>query len=160
MPPLIITITNNLRLKNVPPDILNILTEKLKLLNPKWLENEKMRRWNRGTPKELLYYDKVGTAGLWIPRGYMRQLILLCRRHEIKYEIEDRRRSLPHPNFSFRGKLRPFQQVAVDGMLAKDFGRNLWPASHPPQPVEKVLAFLERRSLGEEGSCDGLQSHI
>ena len=122
MPPLIITITDNLRLKNVPPDIFKTLTEKLKFLNPKWLENEKMGRWNRGTPKELRFYDKVGAAGLWIPRGYMRQLILLCRRHEIKYEIEDRRRSLPPANFSFEGKLKPFQQVAVDGMLAKDFG--------------------------------------
>ena len=122
MPPLIITITDNLRLKNVPPDIFKTLTEKLKFLNPKWLENEKMGRWNRGTPKELRFYDKVGAAGLWIPRGYIRQLILLCRRHEIKYEIEDRRRSLPPANFSFQGKLKPFQQVAVDEMLVKDFG--------------------------------------
>ncbi len=122
MPPLIITLTNNLRLQNVPPELFKILTEKLKFLNPKWLENEKMRRWNRGTPKELRFYDKVGTAGLWIPRGYMRQLILLCRRLEIQYEIEDRRRNLPRVNFTFQGKLRPFQQVAVDGMLAKDFG--------------------------------------
>jgi superfamily II DNA or RNA helicase len=122
MPPLIITITNNLRLKNVPSDILKILTEKLKFLNPKWLENEKMGRWNRGTPKELRFYDKVGASGLWIPRGYMRQLILLCRRHDIKYEIKDRRRYLPPSNISFQGELRPFQQVAVDEMLARDFG--------------------------------------
>ncbi len=122
MPPLSITITNNLRLKNVPPDIFKILTETLQFINPKWLENEKMGRWNRSTPKELRFYDKVGAAGLWIPRGYMRQLILLCRRHEIKYEIEDRRRRLPLVDFSFKGKLRPFQQVAVEEMLARDFG--------------------------------------
>jgi superfamily II DNA or RNA helicase len=122
MPPLIITISNNLRLKNVPSDILKILTEKLKFLNPKWLENEKMGRWNRGTPKELRFYDKVGASGLWIPRGYMRQLILLCRRHDIKYEIEDHRRCLPPSNISFQGELRSFQQVAVDEMLARDFG--------------------------------------
>ena len=122
MPALTITLTNNLRLQNVPPEILEILTEKLKFLNPKWLENEKMGRWNRGTPKELRYYDKVGAAGLWIPRGYMRQLILLCRRYEIKYEIEDHRRCLSAINFNFIGELKPFQQVAVDEMLAKDFG--------------------------------------
>ena len=63
MAPLIITITHNLRLKNVPPDILKILTEKLKLLNTKWLENEKMVRWKRGTPKELRFYYRVGDAG-------------------------------------------------------------------------------------------------
>lgn len=117
-----ITISNNLRLKDVPPDILKFLTEKLKFVNPKWLENEKMGRWNRGTPKELRFYDKVGTSGLWIPRGYMRQLILLCRQNAINYEIDDRRRSRPPVNFSFNGKLRPFQQTAVEGMLARDFG--------------------------------------
>ncbi len=122
MPPLIITITNNLRLRNVPSDIFSDLTEKLKFLNPKWLENEKMGRWNRDTPKELRFYDKVGATGLWIPRGYMRQLIILCRRHDIKYEIEDRRRCLSPLKFSFKGELRPFQQVAVNGMLARDFG--------------------------------------
>jgi superfamily II DNA or RNA helicase len=144
MSPLIITITNNLRLKNVPPDILKILTEKLKFLNPKWLENEKMGRWNRGTPKELRFYDKVGAVGLWIPRGYMRQLILLCRRHEIKYEIEDRRRSLPPTNFSFQGKLRPFQQIAVDGMLARDFG-TLSSATASGKTIMALYMVAQRR---------------
>ena len=122
MAPLTITISHNLQLANVPAEIMEILTEKLELLNPKWLENEHMGRWNRGTPKSLRYYDKVGTAGLWIPRGFMRQLVLLCRRHKINYEIDDRRSNLPPRNFSFKGKLRPFQQKAVDEMLAKDFG--------------------------------------
>jgi hypothetical protein len=64
MPPLIITITDNLRLKNVPSDLFTTLTEKLKFLNPKWLENEKMGRWNRDTPKELRFYDR------WELRAY------------------------------------------------------------------------------------------
>jgi superfamily II DNA or RNA helicase len=117
-----ITITNNLRLKNIPPDLLAILTEKLEILNPKWLENERMRRWNRDTPQVLRFYDKVGSSGLWIPRGFMRQLILLCRKHDIQYQIDDQRRNLTPANFDFNGKLRPFQQVAVDRMLTKDFG--------------------------------------
>ncbi|CAB1065559.1 type III restriction protein res subunit [Olavius sp. associated proteobacterium Delta 1] len=117
-----ITIANNLRLKNVPPDLLSILIEKLELLNPKWLENERMGRWNRGTPQVLRFYDKVGPAGLWIPRGFMRQLILLCRKHNVQYQIDDQRRNLASVNFDFAGTLRSFQQVAVDRMLTKDFG--------------------------------------
>ena len=144
MPPLIITITNNLRLKNVPSDIFKILTEKLKFLNPKWLENEKMGRWNRNTPKELRFYDKVGATGLWIPRGYMRQLILLCRRHDIKYKIEDRRRCLPPLSFSFKGDLKPFQRVAVDGMLAKDFG-TLSSATGSGKTIMALYMVVRRR---------------
>ena len=117
-----ITIANNLRLKNVPADLLTILIGKLEILNPKWLENERMRRWNRDTPQVLRFYDKVGPAGLWIPRGFMRQLILLCRKHKIQYQIDDQRRNLAPLNFDFNGTLRPFQQVAVDRMLTKDFG--------------------------------------
>jgi superfamily II DNA or RNA helicase len=120
--PLTIILTNNLRLKNVPPVLMETLTERLKFLNPKWVENERMSRWNRGTPKELRFYDKVGARGLWIPRGFMRQLILMCRRHKIHYEIDDQRRSLPEVDFSFNATLRPFQQTAVEQMLAKDFG--------------------------------------
>ena len=88
MPPLIITITNCLQLKNVPPDIFASLTEKLEFVNPKWLENDRLGRWNRATPKLLKFYDKVGKTGLWIPRGYMRQLILMCRREKLAYEIQ------------------------------------------------------------------------
>ncbi len=117
-----ITIANNLRLKNVPSDLLPVLTEKLEILNPKWLENERMGRWNRNTPQVLRFYDKVGPAGLWIPRGFMRQLILLCRKHHIQFQIDDQRRTLAPVNFDFNGSLRPFQQVAVDRMLTKDFG--------------------------------------
>jgi len=117
-----ITIANNLRLKNTPADLLSILTEKLEILNPKFLENERMGRWNRGTPQVLRFYDKVGPAGLWIPRGFMRQLILLCRKHKIQYQIDDQRRNPAPVNFDFNGVLRPFQQVAVDRMLSKDFG--------------------------------------
>jgi superfamily II DNA or RNA helicase len=122
MAPFTITISHNLQLENVPSEIMEILTDRLEILNPKWIENERMKRWNRGTPKSLRFFDRVGSSGLWIPRGYMRQLVLLCRRHKIKYEIDDCRRSLPPKNFSFKGRLRPFQQKAVDEMLAKDFG--------------------------------------
>ena len=122
MSDLIITISNNLRLKNVPPELRKILTDKLEITNPKWLENERMGRWNQGTPQTLRFFDKVGPAGLWIPRGFMRQLILLCRKLDIQYQIDDRRRSLCPAEFRFQGSLRPYQQIAVDQMLKRDFG--------------------------------------
>ena len=139
-----ITITNNLRLKNIPPDLLAILTEKLEILNPKWLENERMRRWNRDTPQVLRFYDKVGSSGLWIPRGFMRQLILLCRKHDIQYQIDDQRRNLTPANFDFNGKLRPFQQVAVDRMLTKDFG-TLSSATGSGKTIMALYMIAKRR---------------
>lgn len=120
--PMIITIINNLRLAGVPPGFRQILMEKLQLKNPKWIENAKMGRWNQRTPKELRFFDAIGEDRLWIPRGFMRQLILLCRRHRIEFRIADERRLLQPVDFNCSARLKPFQQAAVDAMLSKDFG--------------------------------------
>ena len=117
-----ITIQNNLRLSDVPQDLRHTLMEKLSFPNPKWMENQRMGRWNRGTPKTLKYYDKVRNGGLWVPRGFLGSLIKLCRKHDIVHTLEDRRRTLPPVNFAFEGKLKPFQQEAVSAMLRKEFG--------------------------------------
>jgi len=117
-----IIITNNLRLSNIPPEIRAKLMDTLTFPNPKWLENERMGRWNRGTPKLLRFYDKTRGGGLWIPRGYMRQLLLLCRRRGVTVEIDDQRRALPPVDFNFIGQLKPFQNKAVMVMRSRDFG--------------------------------------
>jgi superfamily II DNA or RNA helicase len=120
--PLKIILTNNLRLSNIPAEIRAKLMDTLTFPNPKWLENERMGRWNRGTPKLLRFYDKTRGGGLWIPRGYMRQLLLMCRRRQVRVEIDDHRRVLTPVDFNFAGHLKPFQDKAVTVMLSRDFG--------------------------------------
>lgn len=120
--PLTLTLAQNLRLTGLPPELKQALVEKLEFPNPKWLENERMGRWNRGIPRVLKFYDKVGADGLWIPRGCLRQVVLMCRRMGLDYQLDDRRRSLPPVDFKFRGELRAFQEAAVEQMLARDFG--------------------------------------
>jgi len=117
-----ITIKNSLRLTPVPLQLRENLIQRLKFPNPKYIENSRMGRWNRGVPRELRFYHKIRGGGLVIPRGYIRHLVDLCRCDGIKYDIDDRRRNLPQVNFSFHGNLRPFQQHAVDHMLSKEFG--------------------------------------
>jgi len=90
--------------------------------NPKWVENQRMGRWNKGTPKVLKFFQRSGANGLIIPRGYMRQLILLGRRHNQTIQIDDRRRRCPNTGFQFHGELKPFQRLAVDAMRTRDFG--------------------------------------
>lgn len=117
-----IILTNNLRLSDMDEEFRELLMEKLKIPNPKWLENERMGRWNRGVPKILRFYDTAGKKGLWIPRGYIRQLILLARKQNLEYTIDDRRRLLPSIALNFYGRLKPFQHDAVETMGAKEFG--------------------------------------
>jgi superfamily II DNA or RNA helicase len=120
--PLIITIGAYLRLTGFSNELAAHLKEKLTFLNPKWIENERMGRWNRGTRKVLRFYRAYGKKSLRIPRGYTRQLIRYCRRYRIDYHLDDQRRALAPVNYSFSGRLKPFQRTAVQQMLARDFG--------------------------------------
>jgi superfamily II DNA or RNA helicase len=116
------TINNRLRLTQISDEMRDDLIQRLQLANPKYLENQRMGRWNRGVPKVLRFYRRAGANGLIVPRGFIRQLILMCRRRQEPFEIDDRRRKLPDMNLVFHGTLKPFQQAAVDIMLSKEFG--------------------------------------
>ncbi|MCF8067505.1 MAG: DEAD/DEAH box helicase [Desulfobacterales bacterium] len=117
-----ITVTKHLRLSGLSSDLRQDLVERLTLDNPKWFENERMGRWNRKTPKVLRFYFKTTSDGLLVPRGYVRQLIYLFRKNGILFEIKDGRRVLPEVAFEFSGRLKLFQQEAVDIMLEREFG--------------------------------------
>ena len=117
-----VTLSNQLKLTAIPEPIHNDLIQRLQFGNPKYIENQRMGRWNRGVPKILRFYRRTGNNGLYIPRGFMRQLMLICRRQGEPVEIEDRRRRLPEASMSFNGQLKPFQKQAVDKMLSRDFG--------------------------------------
>ncbi len=117
-----IILSNRLFLRNPPDFLRNLLVKRLKMTNPKWIENERMGRWNRNTPQYLKFYKKTLKGSLLIPRGYARQLILTCRRQKIPYCLLDKRRTLASVQFEFNGHLRSFQQTAADRLLKKDFG--------------------------------------
>ncbi len=117
-----VVINNKLRLSHVPEEIYRILTQRLQFTNPKWIENHRMGRWNRGTPKILKYYRRRGDQGLIIPRGFMRQLVILSSKHHEPLAVDDRRRELPPLDIQFQGKLKPFQEKALAVMTPRDFG--------------------------------------
>jgi superfamily II DNA or RNA helicase len=117
-----IFIKNNIKLSNIPLELRQILVRRLTIPNPKWIENNRMGRWNGKTPENLCFYRETNDDGLILPRGFARQLILLCRKKGVDYEIDDNRRSLSPVEFNFTGRLKSFQQTAVDTMLKKDFG--------------------------------------
>lgn len=117
-----IAITKTLKVTDIPQALYDDLVDRLQFVNPKWLENQRMGRWNRGTPKILKFFRRNGAENLIIPRGYMRQLLLLSRKYGIDATIDDNRRKLGDVPQIFKGSLKPFQQTAVNAMLARDFG--------------------------------------
>ncbi len=117
-----ITLSDKLRLSDIPANLHDDLIQRLTLKNPKWLENERMGRWNKGVAKRLTFYQATDNDTLTIPRGFTRQLLLMCRKRKIAYLLEDKRRLLPPVSFHFQGKLKPFQQEAARAMQVKYFG--------------------------------------
>lgn len=117
-----IVITSELILSEVPAPIEKEIRERLVFLNPKWAENERLGRWNRETPKYVTAYEKTRRGDLILPRGFVRQLLLMCRARGAAYEIDDRRRVVPEADLSFAGALKPFQEEAAARMLKREFG--------------------------------------
>jgi superfamily II DNA or RNA helicase len=140
-----VTITHRLRLHNVPPPLYSDLVERLRFTNPKWLENERMGRWNRGIPKKLCFFQRTPQNGLFIPRGFMRQLMLTAKKLNIDIDIEDRRRKLPEVDFRFQGHLKPFQKTAVDAMAGKTFGTLCAPTGSGKTVMALYLIALRRQ---------------
>jgi superfamily II DNA or RNA helicase len=140
-----IIIGKELQVLGLSENICHRLTQKLQFTNPKWLENERLGRWNGNVPKILKYYDRSGPDTLRLPRGYMRQLILLLRREAIAHTINDQRRRLPEQRFTFYGQLKPFQKEAAKVMHAKDFGTLCAPTGSGKTVIALYLIALRRQ---------------
>ena len=117
-----ITIDNKLTLTRMSDDFSTEVCQKLVFTNPRWLENKKMGRWQGKTPRLLRLYEQTRDGALITPRGFARQLITLCRRHGVRFELDDHRQYLTEVDFKFIGSLKRFQAEAVDVMLQRDFG--------------------------------------
>lgn len=117
-----ITIDSSLRVNHTPPGLLEILVRQFQMTNPKWEENARMGRWNRGTKKTLRFYRRFGKNGIIIPRGYARRLMNMLKETQRPFCLNDCRRLLPEVDFAFNGRLKSFQSAAAAAMLKRDFG--------------------------------------
>ncbi|PIE70413.1 MAG: restriction endonuclease subunit R [Deltaproteobacteria bacterium] len=118
---MIIQLSHHICLPDVPEPVASHLKRMLTLQNPKWVDNNRQGRSNRGVPRDLTFYAPA-PEGICMPRGFMRELINTCRMFDLSFEIKDHRRSFPDIDLTFNGTLKPFQQTACDAILKKDFG--------------------------------------
>ncbi|MBW1992626.1 MAG: DEAD/DEAH box helicase [Deltaproteobacteria bacterium] len=116
-----VIVNSALHITGAGPDAAQALRDRLTFTNPKWEENERRGFSNWDTPRELCFLEKHGDA-LILPRGFARQALGILKRLGVPYTLEDRRRTLPPVDFTFRGKLKDFQAEAVRHILKRDFG--------------------------------------
>ena len=139
-----IIVRNRIEVQGCPSNLKRILADRLTIENPAWKNNDRMGRWNGETARYLILYEHGKNGSLTMPRGFARQLIGLCRRHGVPFEISDRRRTLPPVSFSFDGKLKPFQYAAVKDILRHDFGTLNAPTGSG-KTVMALSAIAERK---------------
>ncbi len=153
-----IAVTSEIRIDEAPDWLKEKLINQYTFSNPEWHEKKRLGRWVGKTPKVLTFYGRFKDS-LFVPRGGIRQLLSLCKRYNIPYEVVDRRTQLPDTDIPFRGRLRPFQEEAVQAAAFRDFGTlvaptgsgktvmGLWLIAKRKQPA---LIVVHTRELMEQ----------
>ncbi len=117
-----IVLDNRLRISGwLPRHVLTRLSDRFTFDNPAYFDAKKRGRSTRGMSRFITGYEMAGDA-ITLPRGAIRQVLVMMKREGLDYHINDHRRTMPPVEFSFQGELRDFQRVAVDAILARQFG--------------------------------------
>jgi superfamily II DNA or RNA helicase len=139
-----ISISNHARLTGLPASLRKAILDRLTFVNPKWLENERLGRWNGDTDREVRCYETDSTGGLIVPRGFTSQLITMCRKAGAAIHMVDCTRALDPVEINFKGQLRPFQAQAMADILPKRFGTLSAPTGSG-KTVMALAVIAERR---------------
>ena len=134
---MIIKVSNRITLLGLPRFIKTEVMSRLSFKNPKFIEAKAHGRPTWKIRKYLKYFEETSGGDLIIPRGFIRQLLSLCKERGVPFSIVDRRRSLPEVDFSFKSELREYQKKAATDIMARDSGT----ASMPTGSGKTVLAL-------------------
>jgi len=123
-----IVIDHQIRLIDVPKELIDWLAEQLTFVNPKYTEAVNNGRSTYGL-KPYIYLFKTIPQGIVIPRGYLGLLeeTLIGQGHNI--EIVDNRIILPPINVDSLINLRPYQEKAKINLTKKSHGLLVAPAA-------------------------------
>ena len=116
-----ITLTSRIDITGAPEPLVRKIRDTFTIENPRWIDNDRMSRWNGETDHWLTFYENH-PGGLTIPRGAMGLILFFCKEMGIRYQIIDQRRTLPEVDFTFTGILKGYQQQATTDILSRDFG--------------------------------------
>lgn len=154
-----IKIKNKLEVSDLDRHMVQIITDRLTIDNPKYQEAQRMGCYTHHIEPKLKFYEQV-SDGLILPRGFAYDLVDLCHQHNEPFHFKDRRRVLPEVGFTFRGSLRDYQQKAVNAGLEHDFGVLEMPTGAPAVNVDicRVVLKLKAIMMQNQNYCFGTKS--
>jgi len=95
--------------------------ERLVFTNPDYEARHNRGEWIGHIPPQINCIRQKGRNYL-LPRGFLDQLLELCRKFQQPYRIIDRRRILDPLPLEFHGELKSYQQEAAEAILEREFG--------------------------------------
>jgi len=118
-----ITVSNIISIPKscITKDIANFLTNRLNFFNTEYAVKEKMGLSNYKTEK---YFKTIvdGDADVFLPRGFLDQLIAYLKEHDIGFTVVDNRLNLGPIKFAPTFTLHEYQQRAVEAFNDRDQG--------------------------------------
>lgn len=121
-PPSKLNVSSDCLLTGASPATLEFLKKELTIDNPKYVDAVKYGRWvgKRLKPKLKFF---TGVKNLRFPRGFANEAVRLIRQLEGEAPvIVDKRTKRDPVAFEFSGTLRPYQDEAVEHVMARQFG--------------------------------------
>lgn len=114
-----LTVDRQCTISGAGSEVVGKVKQALTMKNPAYIEAKKHGRWTGNIDRVLTFYKEPGLGQISFPRGFIRGVLDIVGRDIV---FEDRRQTLPEINFQFYGKLRPYQEKAVQDLIKKDFG--------------------------------------
>jgi superfamily II DNA or RNA helicase len=154
-----IRLSNHIELFNAPDELYKKTIEDNTFYNPNYRENEAQGRSNWKTSQYITTYSQ-SNKGLYLPRGYLADLLALCKKESIAFEIEDCRVTCPAIFQPLKGiTLRPYQQRAVKSALQNEQGVIVSPTGSGKSLIgleiirkckQKAIILLHRGELAKQ----------
>lgn len=89
--------------------------------NPDFFKRQKQRMNTFGVPKVIYMFDNLEHY-LALPRGLFDKVSALLNEHQIDWDLDDKRLTLSPLHITFKGELRPNQQIALEKLLKTNDG--------------------------------------
>lgn len=124
-----VTLGNKIRVKNPPEVLKQLLMDKLRVVNPKYIEAQSAGRSLWGLDQYIINFAVMPDGSLLIPRGLRTWLFAQCVELGIVFNVIDNRKVFDHIEVdSSKIVYRPYQARAVMGLTSTPEGVLVAPA--------------------------------
>jgi len=146
---LTISLSNTIEIKSseMSAALITFLKDELNFFNADFIIKKNSGRSTFGTKRYFKFIEEEDGC-LVIPKGFIKKLVMYCRKQNIEYQLNDNRKLLPPVIFSFKASLREYQLPAVLAASQKGIGVIVAPPGSGKTVVGlKIIADKQQPAL-------------